>query len=123
MPLIEVAGLLLLVGGVVEGEVVFSLFVFVVFEVNHLLELFNVVLEVKLDGRRRLRDSVRVNCICCGSNRMDERFGFVCSFMMNDVDFVFEQKVCQENQRTKQVRMKKQRKKIQVRIQVTDAYK
>lgn len=72
----EVAGWLLVVGGVVEGEVVFSLFVFVVFEVNHLLELFNVVLDVKLDGR--MRDSVRVNCICCVPMLwMDERLGFV----------------------------------------------
>ena len=76
----EVAGWLFVVGGVVEGEVVFSLFVFVVFEVNHLLELFNVVLDVKLDGRRRLRDSVRVNCICCVPMLwMDERLVFVLS--------------------------------------------
>ena len=76
----DVAGWLFVVGGVVEGEVVFSLFVFVVFEVNHLLELFNVVLEVKLDGRRRLRDSVRVNCICCVPMLwMDERLVFVLS--------------------------------------------
>ena len=86
----EVAGWLLVVGGVVEGEVVFSLFVFVVFEVNHLLELFNVVLDVKLDGRRRLRDSVRVNCICCVPMLwMDERLVFVClcSFCWRLIDF------------------------------------